>query len=149
MGKKNRNNKGGNRPNNQNGQPPRYRGKNIDMMGDPGRMKRHAIDVFRDISRGRYNTNNIAEFLNQEFIMAAITGAREQLRRHEILRNAIVYAYGASADPDVLSLRNQETVTCQGWELIINTLYVILNTQDLGTVYGLINRLSTNRDLRL
>lgn len=143
MGKRNKNNRGGNQ------QPPRYKGKNVDMMGDPGRMERHAIDVFRDMSKGRYNFNNISEFLNREFVIAAIQAAQKQLRQHEILRNALNYAYGASADTDVITLRNREMTTCQGWEFVISSLYVILNTQDLGTVYGLANRLSANRELRL
>ena len=138
MAKHGRNNRGGN------SQPQRYKGKNVDMMGDPGRMERHAIDVFRDMSRGKYNFNNISEF-----VLAAITASQKQLRIHQILKNALEYAYGNSDDNDVMMLKNRELVSCQGWETIIQSLYIVLNTQDLGTVYGMANRLSANRDLRL
>ena len=138
-----------NRGGNTDKQPPRYRGKNIDMMGNPDRMERHAIDVFRDMSRGRYNINNIFEFNNKEFVQAAIIASQKELRKHTILKNALEYAYGASIDSDVITLKNRELMSCQGWEFIISSLYVVLNTGDLGTVYGMNNRLSTNRDLRL
>ena len=143
MAKHGRNNRGGN------SQPQRYKGKNVDMMGDPGRMERHAIDVFRDMSRGKYNFNNISEFLNREFVLAAIIASQKQLRIHQILKSALEYAYGNSDDNDVMMLKNRELVSCQGWETIIQSLYIVLNTQDLGTVYGMANRLSANRDLRL
>lgn len=140
MGKRNRNN----------GKKPQiYRGKNVDMMGDPGRMERHSIDVFRDMSRGRYNFNNIYEFLNRDFVIAAIMGAQKQLRRHEIMFNSLTFAYGASNDEDVISLTRQEFNTCNAWRSIISALYIVLNTQDLGTVYGLVNQLSSSREIRL
>lgn len=141
MGKRNRNN--GER------KPQIYRGKNVDMMGDPGRMEKHAIDVFRDMSNGRYNPNNIYEFLNRDFIISAINGAQKQLRRHEILFNALSFAYGASNDVDVIAMTRQEFNSCTGWRHVISVLYTVLNTQDLGTVYGLINQLSSSRDIRL
>lgn len=142
MGKRNnRRNNGSN--------PPVYRGKNVDMMGDPGRMERHAIDVFRDMSRGKYNYNNAFEFMNRDFVLAAINAASKQHRLHCIKLCAMEYAYGQCIDSDVISITNQERNFCKGWEMIINSLYVILNTGDIGTVYGLINRLRSDRDLRL
>lgn len=142
MGKRNGKRNNGNNP-------QIYRGKNVDMMGDPGRMERHAIDVFRDMSKGRYNYANISEFMNRDFVFAAINAASKQHRTHTIKLYAMEYAYGQSFDPDVISITNQERNFCKGWEMVINSLYIILNTGDIGTIYGLINRLQTNRDLRL
>lgn len=135
--------------NNNKGKPPVYRGKNIDMMGDPGRMERHAIDVFREMCRGKYQYSNVTEFMNRDFVYAAITAASKQLRINTIKFNAMTYAYGASSDPDVIAITNQERNSCKAWESIINSLYIVLNTGDLGTVYGLINRLQGDKGLRL
>ena len=37
-----------------NNNPQRYTGKNVNVMGDSGRMEKHAIDVFRDMNRQKY-----------------------------------------------------------------------------------------------
>ena len=129
--------------------PQRYTGKNVDAMGDPGRMEKHAIDVFRDMSRGKYNFDNIFEFQNRDFVYAAIRAAEKQHRRHDIIRTALDFAYAASDDVDVISLRNIELTTCSGWQFIINTMYGYMQTGDIASLMGMAQRLSGNRNLRL
>ena len=129
--------------------PPRYTGKNVDVMGDPGRMEKHAIDVFRDMSRGKYNFDNIFEFQNRDFVYAAIRAAEKQHRRHDIIRTALDFAYGASDDVDVISLRNIELTTCNGWLYIVNTMYRYMRTGDITSLMGMAQKLSGNRNLRL
>lgn len=129
--------------------PQRYTGKNVDYMGDPGRMERHSIDVFRDMSRGKYNFNNIVEFQNRDFVMAAIRAAEKNMKRHDILVTALNFTYGSSNDPDVIAMKNQELASYNGWAFIRNSLYAFMNTMDFGALYGLANQLSSNRELRL
>ena len=119
------------------------------MMGDPAHMERHALDVFRDMSRSKYNPNLVTEFLNKDFVRAAIICAQKQHRQNSIILNALNYSYVASADPDVIQLTNKYISTCRGWEYIISSLYTVYNTSDLGIVYGMIRRLSSDRELRL
>lgn len=129
--------------------PPRYTGKNVDYMGDPGRMERHAVDVFRDMSRGKYNFNNISEFNNRDFIYAAIQAAEKNMKRHDIMRVALDYTYGMSNDPDVIALKNMELSCYNGWCFIRNSMYGFMNTGDFGSLMGMAQHLSANRDLRL
>ena len=132
-----------------NNNPQRYTGKNVNVMGDSGRMEKHAIDVFRDMNRQKYNFDNIYEFQNRDFVYAAIRAAEKNHRRHDIIRNALDYAYGASDDVDVISLRNIEQTTCAGWQYIVNTMYAFMQTGDLGMIVGMAQQLSNNRNLRL
>lgn len=134
---------------NKNKQPNRYTGKNIDMMGDVAHMERHALDVFRDMSRGRFNPNLVTEFLNKDFVRVAIVCAQKEHRKNAIILNALNYSYGTSNDADVIQLINRYISTCRGWEYIISSLYTVFNTSDLGTVYGMAQRLSSDRELRL
>lgn len=143
------NNNNRNRNKNKNKQPQKYTGKNIDYMGDPGRMERHAVDVFRDMSRGKYNFNNLVEFENRDFVYAAIKAAEKNYRRHDILRVALSYTYGMSNDPDVVGLMNNEQTCCNGWQYIINSMYAFMNTKDYGALMGMAQQLSSNRNLRL
>lgn len=132
-----------------NNNPQRYTGKNVNVMGDSGRMEKHAIDVFRDMNRQKYNFDNIYEFQNRDFVYAAIRAAEKNHRRHGIIRNALDYAYGASDDVDVISLRNIEQTICAGWQYIVNTMYAFMQTGDLGMIVGMAQQLSNNRNLRL
>lgn len=135
--------------NHNNQKPQRYTGKNVDNFGDPMRMERHAVDVFRDMSRGKYNFNNLNEFMNQDFVYAAISAAKKNIRRHQILVNALNYAYGASNDPDVISLKNQENATLTGWTFVVNGLCAFTSTMDMGSLMGMAQWLSNNREIRL
>lgn len=135
---------------NRNGKRPQvYTGKNKDPMGDPGRMERHAIDVFRDMSRGKYNFSNLVEFNNRDFVYAAIQAASKNVRKHNILKTALEFTYGASSDPDVVALKNQENATANGWFFVYATMTNFMNTQDLGAIMGMAQQLLNNRDLRL
>lgn len=140
---------GKNNKNRNNQKPQRYTGKNVDYLGDPMRMERHAVDVFRDMSRGKYNFNNLNEFMNQDFVYAAIRAAQKNIRKHQILVNALAYAYGACNDPDVISLRNQENAALTGWTFIVNGLCSFTSSMDLGSLMGMAQWLSNNREIRL
>ena len=146
MGKNNNNRRKGN---GQQQRPPRYTGKNIDYMGDAGRMKRHAVDVFREMSHGRYNFNNIAEFNNRDFLYAAIQAAEENMKQSSIISSALNYAYGMSNDPDVVALKNRYISMYNGWMFIRNSMIQFTNTMDFGALMGMARQLSSNRDLRL
>lgn len=147
MGKSNNrnNNRGGNRGS----QPQRYTGKNVDVMGDAGRMERHAIDVFRDMSRGRWNVQNIYEFQNTDFVWAALKAAERNVRRHDILLTALNYTYPGCSDADVIALKNQEMNIRNGWSYVYSILTGYINSGDIGAIFGMNNQLSTNRDLKL
>lgn len=134
---------------NRNQRPQRYTGKNVDYLGDPMRMERHAVDIFRDMSRGKYNFNNLNEFLNHDFVYAAIRAAQKNIKKHEILSTALSYAYGASNDPDVIALRNQENFSLTGWNFIYNGLCSFTHTLDLGGLMGMAQWLANNREIRL
>lgn len=141
MGKNNRNGK----------RPQRYTGKNVDHLGDPLRMERHAVDIFRDMSRSRYNINNLSEFQNQDFVMACIRASQQQVRQNQIVLNALRAAYqGLSAsDPDVIGMTNKFQMLVNGWSKVYTTMYSFYNTGDLGSIIGLVGVLSSSRDLRL
>lgn len=133
-----------------NGKPQKfYTGKNKDFMGDPGRMERHAVDVFRDMSRGKYNFSNIAEFNNRDFVYAAIQAAAKNARKHHILKTALDYTYGTSSDPDVIALKNQEMATYNGWYYVYSGMINFMNSGDLGAIMGMAQYLLNNREIRL
>ena len=140
---------GKNRNRNNNQKQQRYTGKNVDHFGDPMRMERHALDVFRDMSRGKYNFNYLNEFMNNDFVYAAIRVAQKNIRRHDIVASALSYAYGASNDPDVISLRNQENAILTGWTFIHSSFCGFTGTGDLGSLMGMAQWLSNNREIRL
>lgn len=135
-------NKGGNRP-------QQYTGKNKDPMGDSGRMEQYATNIFRDMCRGKYNLDNIFEFQNRDFVYAAIRAAEKNHRRHDILKTALQFTYGQSDDVDVIALTNIEQQTCFGWQYIVSTLYGYMQTNDLGMLVGMAQKLASNRNLRL
>ena len=137
--------------NKNNGRPPRYTGKNVDHLGDPLRMERHATDIFRDMSRSRYNINNIYEFQNRDFVLASIRVAQQQMRQAQIVLNALLAAYRgpSAADPDVIALVSRYQMTYNGWYKVYSVTLNYLNTGDLGSIIGLVNVLGNSRDLRL
>ena len=142
MGKNNKNR-------NNNNRAPKYTGNNVNPLGDTYRMKRHAEEVFRDMSRGRYNFNNISEFMNDDFVNACIKCAEEKIRTQNIYLTALNYTYANSSDPMVTGLKNQHQITLSGWYQIYNTMCGFTFHKDMGTILGLCNSLSTNRELRL
>lgn len=142
--RRNKNNNGGGQ-----NRPQQYTGKNKDPMGDSGRMERYAIDMFRDMSRGKFDLSNVYKFQNRDFAYAAIRAAEKNFRRHDIMKTALNFAYGRSDDVDVIALTNIEISTCNGWQYIINTLYAFMQTGDLGMLAGMAQQLANNRNLRL
>lgn len=144
MGKNNKN-----RGNNNNNRPPRYTGNNVYALGDPIRMKRHAEEVFRDMSRGRYNLNDIVEFQNDDFIVACIKTAEEKIRTQNIYLTALNFTYARSTDPMVTALKNQHQIALNGWLQIHRVITGYSVHKDVGTLVGLFQSLSTNRELRL
>ena len=144
MGNNNkRRNKGGNN------RPQQYTGKNKDPMGDVGRMEHHAVEVFRDMCRGRYNLENLFEFQNRDFVYAAIKAAEHEFRMNDIIRQALDYTYGMSDGVDVIAQKNYFQSRCNGWQYIVNTMYAFMQTQDMGMLVGMANMLASNRNLRL
>lgn len=142
--------KNDNRKNNQTqNKNQRYTGKNIDMMGDAGRMERHAVDVFRDMNRGRWNINGLSDFYNRDFVWSALKAAERNIRKHDIYFTALNYTYPNCADSDVIALKNQEMQSLNGWRYIYQVLMGYMNSGDIGAILGMNNQLSTNRDLRL
>ena len=115
MGKNNKNRNGNNRP-------PKYTGNNVNPLGDPYRMKRHAEETFRDMCRGRYNFNNISEFMNDDFVNACIKCAEEKIRIQNIYLTALNYTYANSSDQMVTGLKNQHQITLRAWYQIYNTI---------------------------
>lgn len=131
-----------------NGQP-RYTGKNINYMGDASRMEKHAVDIFREMSRGKYNTNNLSEFNNRDFVLAAIKACERNIRQQNILVFSLNYTYGTSTDPDVIALKNKNVNILNGWIFVRDSLIRFNNSMDFGGLLGMVQHLATNRELRL
>ena len=95
---------------------PRYKGNNANPMGDIGRMGKHAIGIFKDMSRGKVrHAGEYTEFYNQDFIRGAIDEVVYRIRENSIYQYALLSVYGNSTDPQVMSMIKKHTAAIEGW----------------------------------
>ena len=122
--------------------PPRYKGKNINPMGDVSRMGKYAINIFKDIAHGKMKgQNGYPEFQNREFLIGAISEVEKKIRENNIYVQALYFTYAESTDSQAQYLLRKHQQAAEGWNYIYNTLFIMLNTGDMGYVSGLMNRL--------
>jgi len=135
--------------NQQNKRPPkapRYRGNDVNPMGDIGRMGKYAIGIFKDIAKGKGKPYGAyTEFNNQEFIRGAIDALAEKIREHDIYIYALRTAYHGSNDPQLIAMLNKHTKALEGWTYVYNAMNQMLMTGDTSILLGLINRLPDYR----
>lgn len=125
---------------------PRYKGKNVDPMGDVTRMGQTAIRMFRDIASGRGKPiDKYTEFLNRDFVVAAINEVDRKIREEHILVFALQSTYGNSSDIQIDKMMNDHRKAYEGWCFIRETLGYIMATGDPSFVGALINRLPDYR----
>lgn len=156
MGKHNNNNRNNNWQNsqNQNNQqnkrppkaPQRYKGNNIDPMGDIGRMGKYAIGIFKDMAKGKIKpVSAYTEFNNKEFIRGAIDEVLIKIREHQIYLYSLRAVYNGSTDPQVNGMIGKHAKAIEGWTYIYNSMNTMLMSGDTGILLGLINRLPDYR----
>lgn len=123
--------------------PPMYRGKNVDPMGDPGRMRRHATSLFKDMAHGK--AKSIDEyrtlFANAAYLKAAIDEVTKKVYEQNIYNQALNFTYGASTDAVIRQMIDRHHKAHEGWSYILQTLYQIANSNDVTFILGLMNRL--------
>lgn len=131
---------------NNNKRTPRYTGKNINPMGDPSRMGKHAVNMLKDMSRKQFDfPRNAPLFQNREFVMSALTEITYKIREQNTILMALNYTYGASNDTLVHQLIEKSTKAVEGWSYAAQILNFILSSGDISWVNALMNKLPDYR----
>ena len=126
--------------------PVRYKGKNVDPMGDVSRMGRFGISMIKDIASGRFDfQRNAITFSNTDFVRSTLAEVERKIKEQNIYLTALQYCYGNSTDVDVLRLIDQHIKSKDGWTYVYETLWTIYNTKNVNIVIGMINRLPEYR----
>ena len=160
MGKHNNNrnnnwnnpNPNNNNNNQQNRRPPKapqkYRGNNVDPMGDIGRMGKYAVGIFKDMAKGKIKpVSAYTEFNNKEFIKGAIDEILIKIREHQIYHYSLRAVYNGSTDPQVNAMIGKHAKAIEGWTYLYNSMNNMLMSGDTGILLGLINRLPDYRNV--
>lgn len=125
---------------------PKYKGNDVDPMGDVGRMGRHAIGIFKDIAKGRARPyGSYTEFNNKDFLVGAIDEIAAKMREHNIYIFALRSAYGGTNDPQVITMVNKHVKALEGWTYVYQSMNQMLMTGDTSILLGLMNRLPDYR----
>ena len=124
-----------------------YKGKNVNQLGDVGRMGKYAINLFKDMAKGNAKSlDQYSEFQDYNFLVAAIGAVYEKYVEASLDLNAYKIAYG-EGNPNVTIERRMRGFarSVDAWNFIGMTLNQILNSGDTSKVMALINRLPDYR----